>query len=42
MSLLAEIEQAASYCENRRVDLLATLVPKVVDPNSKVYLYVLF
>jgi hypothetical protein len=29
-----EIDQAAQYCEDRKVDLLATLVPKIVDSNA--------
>jgi hypothetical protein len=29
-----EIDQAAQYCEDRKVELLATLVPKIVDSNA--------
>lgn len=34
-----EIDQAAQYCEERNVDALSKLVPKVVDPNAIVFLW---
>jgi hypothetical protein len=33
-----EIDQAAQHCEDRKVEFLATLVPKIVDPNAIVSL----
>ena len=31
-----DIERAAQYCEERKVDKLASLVPKVVEVNAVV------
>jgi hypothetical protein len=33
-----EIEQATQFCEERKVNMLSTLVPKIVDPNAIVFL----
>lgn len=34
-----EIDQAARFCEERKVESLAGLVPKVVDPNAVIFVW---
>lgn len=33
------LTQAAQYCEDRKADALATLVPKVVETNTVIVLF---
>jgi hypothetical protein len=37
-----EIEQATQHCEDRRLDLLTTLVPKTVDANAMVFVFTFY
>ena len=42
LKMNGEIDQAAQYCEDRKVTELATLVPKIVDPNAVVFVFLYF
>jgi hypothetical protein len=39
IAMHGEADQACQYCEDHRPDLLATLVPKTVDPNTVVFVF---